>query len=94
MSNRCGLARNPDQKVVFEFLSRAVDRATNNDLRQKRIMPRALRRFSTSRLKMKCRRQNAGYQSRTGAGLQQVVAEIPNAYGRYCSNPAAIRQGG
>lgn len=77
------LARNPGQKVVFEFLSRAVSPgrpvATNSKVPADRIA--ALRRafelaMKDAQLLEDAKRQNLDISPWTGTRLQQVVAEV------------------
>jgi len=77
------LARNPEQKIVFEFLSRAVSPgrpvATNSKVPADRIA--ALRRafdlaMKDTQLLEDAKRQNLDISPWTGVRLQQVVAEI------------------
>ena len=77
------LARTPEQKVVFEFLSRAVSPgrpvATNSKVPADRVA--ALRRafdlaIKDPKLLEDAKRQNLDISPWTGARLQQVVAEI------------------
>jgi tripartite-type tricarboxylate transporter receptor subunit TctC len=77
------LARNPEQKIVFEFLSRAVSPgrpvATNNKVPADRIA--ALRRafdlaMKDAQLLEDAKRQNLDISPWTGTRLQQVVTEV------------------
>ena len=77
------LARSPEQKIVFEFLSRAVSPgrpvATNNKVPPERIA--ALRRAFDLAMKdpqflEEAKRQQLDISPWTGIRLQQVVAEI------------------
>ncbi len=77
------LARSPEQKIVFEFLSRSVSPgrpvATNNKVPPDRIA--ALRRafdlaMKDPQLLEDAKRQNLDISAWTGIRLQQVVAEI------------------
>jgi hypothetical protein len=77
------LARNPEQKIVFEFLSRAVSPgrpvATNNKVPPDRVA--ALRRafdlaMKDPQLLENAKRQKLDISPWAGARLQQVVAEI------------------
>ena len=79
------LARTPDQKIVFEFLSRSVSPgrpvATNNKVPADRLA--ALRRafdlaMKDPQLREDAKRQNLDISPWTGDRLQQVVAEILN----------------
>jgi tripartite-type tricarboxylate transporter receptor subunit TctC len=77
------LSRNPAQKIVFEFLSRAVSPgrpvATNSKVPADRVA--ALRRafdlaMKDAQLLEDAKRQNLDISPWTGTKLQQVVAEI------------------
>jgi tripartite-type tricarboxylate transporter receptor subunit TctC len=79
------LARNPEQKSVFEFLSRSVSPsrpvATNSKVPQERVT--ALRRAFDLAIKDKqlledAKRQKLDISPWTGAKLQQLVANILN----------------
>ena len=90
------LARSPEQKVVFEFLSRAVSPgrpvATNNKVPPDRLA--ALRRafdlaMKDPQLLEDAKRQNLDISPWTGGRLQQVATEI---LGTPAADIAQIRQ--
>ena len=96
------LARNPEQKVVFEFLSRAVSPgrpvATNSKVPADRVA--ALRRafdlaVKDPQLLEDAERQNLDISSWTGVKLQQVVAEVlDTSVADIARIQQAIKQGG